>query len=69
MASVRDPGRAQMEAEELERARLAAAQDPRQARARRSRENALRGDQAARQDLAKDYAAVSEKERARALRG
>lgn len=69
MGSVRDPGRAQMEAEELERARLAAEQDRRQVQARRSRENALKGNATAREDLAKDYAAVNAKERARAQRG
>lgn len=57
-----------MEAEELARARMAAEQAPRQARARRARENAMKGDVAARLALAADFAAVNDKERARAHR-
>lgn len=68
MGSVRDPGRAQMEAEELARAKLSASQGKNQAKARRARERRLRGNPAARKALAQDYAAVSEKERLRAER-
>lgn len=68
MGSLRDPGRAQMEAEELARATLAARQGKTQARARRARERRLKGSAAARKDLALDYAAVSDKERRRADR-
>lgn len=58
-----------MEADELERARLSAAQERRQVQARRARENAMRGDENARRTLAADFAAVNDKERARAQRG
>lgn len=69
MGSVRDPGTAAREADELERARLSAAQERRQVQARRARENAMRGDENARRTLAADFAAVNDKERARAQRG
>lgn len=68
MGSVRDPGRAAMEAAELARAQEARRQAIRQANARRARERALRGSEAARRELAKDYAAVNARERARAER-
>lgn len=68
MGSVRDPGTAAMEAQELERARLSVAQDRRRAEAHRARERAMKGDDSARRELAKDYAAVNDKERARAQR-
>ena len=68
MGSVRDPGRDAMEAAELERARLSVQQERRQVQARRDRERAMKGDESARRALAKDYAAMNEKERARAQR-
>ena len=68
MGSLRDPGRSQMEAEELARAQLSASQTKRQASARRSRERRLKGSPAARKALAQDYAPVSQKERFRADR-
>lgn len=66
MASLRDPGRAAMEAEELARAELNAAQARRQVQARRARERALAGSETARRELAADYAAVNAVERRRA---
>lgn len=69
MGSVRDPGRDQMEAEELARAKAAARQAIVGRKARRARERRLKGNPAARLALAKDYAAVNDKERRRADRG
>lgn len=58
-----------MEAEELARAKLAAAQTVRQTKARRAREAAMKGSPAARKALAQDFAAVNDVERFRAVRG
>lgn len=59
MASLRDPGRAAMEAEELARATESARQDKRQASARRARERRMKGSTAARKALAADFGAVA----------
>lgn len=55
-----------MEAEELQRATMAAQQDRKQARARLTRERRLAGSQAARRELAQDFSAVNATERRRA---
>lgn len=59
MGSVRDPSAAAMEAEELRRARLSAAQTANQTKARKARERALTGDPEARRELAKDWAPLT----------
>lgn len=69
MASLRDPGTAAMEADELARAQASVVAERNQKAARRSREAKLKGNPAARRDLAKDYAAVNAKERRRAVGG
>jgi len=55
-----------MEAAELAKAKAAASQGKTLARNRRARERRMRGNPAARKELAQDYAAVNEKERRRA---
>lgn len=68
MGSVRDPGRAAMEAAELARAQASQRSEKTQKAARRTRESRLKGNPAARKALAQDYAAVNAKERNRAER-
>lgn len=58
-----------MEATELARAQENARQAKRQATARRARERRLKGSPVARQELARDYAAVSPAEARRAAKG